>query len=400
MEKKSSLYLSHLQLTQFRNYTELQLAFSAGINCLVGPNGAGKTNVLDALYYLAFTKGFRNTQDRQALQKGAPFFFNGGTLLEGKKKTLIHCNFVKGQGKKILINKKPLKKMSDHIGKLPLVAILPWDTELINGPSASRRRFLDMLISQYDPAFLSHLIHYERLLAQRNAQLKLFQEHRRFDVEELSLWDEQLTVPGMAIQAGRQQFLEDFQPVFNRFFKEIVAEEDETPKLTYQTQLEDHSKEAWDRLWEERREKDRVNLYTTGGIHRDDLVFHINEQSVRNFGSQGQQKTFVIALKLAQYQLLHEQTGRWPLLLLDDIFDKLDETRLRQIARLLDEEIRGQIFITDTSKARLEHAFGAFGQRELRFFQVKDGQISSPEALPEPGQPQKKDPKRKKPSGS
>jgi DNA replication and repair protein RecF len=368
------MYVSRLQLLQFRNYTELDLQFSPGINGITGPNGSGKTNILDALHYLAFTRGFRSSQDQQAVQEGASFFLTVGQLHRQDRQEEIQCNFVKGKGKKLLVNQTPLPRLSEHIGEIPLVAVLPQDTELINGPSAGRRQFVDMLISQYDRTYLQHLIQYNRLLSQRNALLRLMGEQRYFDPEQVALYDEQLIPHGLAIHAGREDFLAQYQPVFARYFRRIVSET-ETPSLRYRSQLSDNTPQAWRDLLAAKQDKDRYNQYTSVGTHRDDLVFKIDEQSVRNFGSQGQQKTFVIALKLAQYELLAEQTGRAPLLLLDDLFDKLDQYRLGQIAGLLLEEIRGQVFITDTAHERLSNLFPAEADKPVQFFSVREGQV-------------------------
>ena len=368
------MFISNLQLTQFRNYTSLSADFCEGINCIVGPNGAGKTNILDAIHYLAFTRGFRNTQDKQAVQHGEQFFFNGGTLVRKRLKQQIHCNFVQGKGKKILINQKPISRMSEHIGRIPMIAMLPNDTELVNGPSQARRRFLDMLISQYDMAYLQHLIQYEKILAQRNALLKLFAEHRRFDADELSIWDAQLIPHGMGIYEGRRSFIESFQPLFSTYFHKIVSAS-EQPEIRYRSHIEENTPKNWQELLSRYREKDLANQYTVAGVHRDELVFGINGQSVRNYGSQGQQKTFVIALKLAQYQLLEQHTQLPPVLLLDDIFDKLDEQRLAQIGQILDLEIKGQTFITDTSQERLAGVFSTTKETAVQFFQVESGTL-------------------------
>lgn len=361
-------------LTQFRSYLDLQLSLSPHINCFAGPNGAGKTNILDAVHYLSFTRGFRHHQDKQAMQDGAAFFFVGSDWIKDGKTRQVACNFMKGKGKKLLINQKPVERMSDHIGQIPLVAILPSDTDLINGQSADRRRFLDMLISQYDHSFLNHLIQYEKILQQRNALLRLMAENRTFDEEQIELWDEQLIPHGVAVRHGRETFVEAFEPVFREYFAAIVSEK-EQPSIRYRSQIDQNDADGWRSFLAQNREKDRVNGYTSGGIHRDDLVFHIDEHSVRNYGSQGQQKTFVISLKLAQYQLLEEKTSMQPILLLDDLFDKLDRDRLGQIAGLLQEKVSGQIFITDTSLPRLQDVFEG-KDREVKYFAVKDSVVS------------------------
>ena len=369
------MHISHLHLSHFRNYAELEIVPCSAINCFTGPNGSGKTNILDALHYLAFTRGFRSTQDQQAVQEGASFFVTGATVEKKGQGIDIQCNFVKGKGKKILINREPLAKMSDHIGSIPLVAVLPNDTDLIYGSSSDRRRFLAMLIAQYDHSFLNHLIQYEKILNQRNALLKHFGEQGYFDREQLELWNTQLVPHGIRIYEGRRQFLREFKPIFLEYFKKIVSRE-ETPALSYRSQIQENTIDGWLDLLAEYEQRDRVNQYSGAGVHRDDLVFHIDEQSVKNFGSQGQQKTFVIALRLAQYQLLERETGTAPVLLLDDIFDKLDEHRLASIATLLDREVAGQVFVTDTAHERLRQLLGKVRDREVAYFQVHNGQVS------------------------
>lgn len=374
------MHIQRLRLTQFRNYAELDLSFSPAINCLVGSNGAGKTNVLDALHYLSFTRGFRASQDQQAVQRGEDFFVNMGSFWWKESQLEVASNFVKGKGKKMLLNGKALSKLSEHIGRIPMIAVLPQDVELIIGPSAIRRRFIDMLIAQYDPGYLQSLIAYDRLLAQRNALLKSFGEHGNYDADYLSVYDEQLIIPGMKIREAREAFLEEYQPIFASYFAEIVAEQaDEIPKIRYRASVEENTQDGWRAALAAKAEKDRYNQYTSVGIHRDELVFSINGASVRNFGSQGQQKTFVIALKLAQYMLLERHAQQQPILLLDDIFDKLDEHRLGQIVQLMNERISGQVFITDTSYDRLSQTFSRLGEREVRYFMVDDGKISIPE---------------------
>ncbi len=361
-------YLAQLQLTQFRSYADLHLDLSPHINCFAGPNGVGKTNILDAIHYLSFTRGFRHHLDKQAVQDGMPFFFIGGEWVKGKTKRQIHCNFMKSKGKKLLINQKPVQRMSDHIGQMPLVAVLPSDTDLINGQSADRRKFLDMLISQYDHQFLHHLIRYDKILQQRNALLRQMADNRYFDAEQLAIWDEQLIPHGMEVIKGRESFVEAFSPMFATYFASIVSDK-ETPFIRYKSQIESNDPDGWKTVLRDQQEKDRVNGYSGAGAHRDDLIFRIDDHSVKNYGSQGQQKTFVISLKLAQYQLLQERSGMSPILLLDDLFDKLDRTRLHQIADLLQEKINGQVFISDTSMPRLEEVFGPC-ERDVKYVDV------------------------------
>lgn len=369
------MHFTQLRLTQFRNYEEMHLALNPGIICLAGPNGAGKSNVLDALHYLAFTKGFRSNNDKQAIQKGNSFFWIEANWVSLDEQHHIQCNFISGKGKNIRVDQQLVKKMSAHIGRIPMVAILPGDTDLISGASVLRRRFVDMLISQYDANYLHHLIQYEKILTQRNALLKLFAEHRMFDKEQLSLFDDQLIPHGIAIIEGRDAFIELFSPIFSNYFNRIASIE-EKPFIKYRKQVIENTRAGWMEMLSEQLEKDRALQYSGAGTHRDDLIFSINEQSVRNFGSQGQQKTFIISLKLAQYQLLAQQTQLNPILLLDDIFDKLDEQRLKQISFILEEEIQGQVFITDTSLNRLQEAFSDLKSKNVYYFQVNQATIS------------------------
>ncbi|MEZ4684952.1 MAG: DNA replication/repair protein RecF [Bacteroidia bacterium] len=366
--------LYSLSLTQFRSWTSLELDFGEGFNVLTGLNGTGKTNVLDAIHFLAFTKGLRSSNDKQAVEEGSDFFMiKGEADIEGKKRE-VQCNFFKGKGKRVLVNGKEVEKMSEHIGRMPLVASLPTDTILINDAAAERRRFLDMLIAQYSADYLQHLILYNRILAQRNALLRQFQEQRNFDPELLSVWDQQLIPHGQAVYKARAMFVREFAPIFSSFFHKIVSEKEE-PIISYRSQVKDNSEQGWMDLLTDFYAKDRANLYTGCGIHRDDLSFKINDVSARHFGSQGQQKTFVIALRLAQYQLLLQHTSQPPILLLDDLFEKLDNERLAELAAVLDEDIPGQVFITDTSRARLEGLLRNSRNKELRFFEVEKGEV-------------------------
>ena len=368
--------LHQLHLTQFRNYSSAQLNFNKDINGIFGQNGSGKTNILDAIHFLAFTRGFRSTKDKLAIKEGDDFFIIEGQFIIDERPLEIQCNLVQSKGKKILVNKAPLEKSSEHLGKIPLVTILPNDTDLINGGGSSRRKFLDMLISQYNKDYLHHLIQYDKILSQRNALLKLFAERNQFDRDQLELWDSQLIPHGIRIIEGRRQFLDNFFPLFQKFFKLIVSTK-EMPEIHYQSQIERNDIDGWIQLYKAREQRDRYSQHTTAGIHRDDLIFRINGQEVKSFGSQGQQKTFVIALKLAQYQLLHKETQIPPMLLLDDIFDKLDEQRLRSIAQILDREVEGQVFVTDTSYEKLNTIFEYILHRTTAYFEVTSGNVQA-----------------------
>ena len=368
------MYISHLQVSNFRSYESLEMDFCEGVNCLSGPNGTGKTNVLDALHYLSLTRGLRSHKDSYALREGERFFLISAKIAEEKHHWEVQCNFIKGKGKKILHRGKPLDKMSKHIGRIPLVASLPGDTALITGASVERRRLVDMLISQYSPSYLSHLIHYNHILSQRNALLKQMAEARAWDTEQIELWDAQLAPHGLAIQTERMRFLEAFLPLFQTFYKKI-ASQTEAPSITYKSNIEEASLNGWIEQLRANGLKDLAIGHTTLGIHRDDLVFHIDGQAARHYGSQGQQKTFVIALRLAQHQLLQKQMAKAPILLLDDIFDRLDEHRLHAIAKLLKYELTGQVFVTDTSEDRLHDLFEGDSNRPYTHYLVQKGRV-------------------------
>lgn len=323
---------------------------------------------------MAITRSFRSAQDGWMAMEGERGFFVGGKAYSDDMASQVAYSWEKGKGKNIKVNNGD-RKASEHIGDIPLVAILPDDTQLITGSGADRRKFLDVLLCQYSKPYLFHLTQYDKVLKQRNALLKSFHEMRYFDEEQLGLWDMQLIPHGIEIATYRKQFIQDFQPIFSKYFHYIVAQ-GEVPEIVYQSHLTENTEEEWKALLLEKREKDRVYQYSTAGVQRDNLQFRLNGQMIKNFGSQGQQKTFAISLRLAQYFLLKEQKQVSPILLLDDIFDKLDQYRLKQIAALVAGVLEGQVFITDTSLERLRKAFSEkTSDREVFFFQVEKGKI-------------------------
>lgn len=366
----TDFYLSALILSTFRSYDSLRADFSPGINCIFGKNGAGKTNILDALHFLSLTRGFRSTADKQAVKEGEAYFMIEGQYHKRGENQNTQCNFLPGKGKKILVNGVPLTKMSTHIGELPLVSILPEDTEMIKGGSTLRRAFLDTLIAQYDKEYLNALIFYKKILDQRNALLKWMGENKTFDKDQLQIWTEQLIPRGIQIVQIRNQFLEDFTPYFTGFFHKIVSES-ETPEISYLPSVSDNTVSGWQEAMEKSLSKDRALEITSTGTHKDDLSFKIHGREAKTFGSQGQQKTFVISLKLAEHKLITDKLNCPPILLLDDIFDKLDEHRLKSIAEILGHDTQGQIFITDTSYERLHSVF-TDSPKEVQYFQVKN----------------------------
>jgi len=366
------MYLQRLTINNFKNYEEAELAFSGKINCFVGNNGVGKTNLLDAIHYLSVTKSFFNLIDNQNILHEAPFFAIHGTYITGgETQDLVSCIQQRNQKKQLKINKKDYDRMADHIGRFPVVMISPSDRDLINDGSDLRRKFLDGVISQFDRAYLDDLIAYNKALMQRNALLKHFDEMRFFDSTLLEIWDHQLSQTGMRIYEKRKTFLEGFVPMFSHYFS-FISNSREQVDVVYETQLGELDMEG---LLVANIDRDRAARYTTVGIHKDDLDFRIDTYPVKKFGSQGQQKSFVIAIKLAQFHYTRQVKGSKPILLLDDIFDKLDGLRVEQIIRLVGEDGFGQVFITDTQRDRIA---GIFSEIEIdhKIFEIIDGSVN------------------------
>ena len=345
------MYLKKIALFNFKNFNEASFEFEHKINCFVGKNGVGKTNVLDAIYHLSFGKSYFNTLAVQNIKHDEDFFVIDGEFEKQDRTENILCSFKKGQKKILKRNGKIYEKLSDHLGFIPLVIISPTDADLIREGSETRRKFIDSVISQLDNQYLQELILYQKVLSQRNALLKYFAANRVFETETLGIYNEQLSAYGKNIFAKRKQFLADFIPIFNSFYQNI-SNSSETVALEYKSQLEHQDLIA---LLEGNINKDRVLQYTSVGIHKDDLVFTIGDYPIKKFGSQGQQKSFLIALKLAQFEFVKKQSGEKPILLFDDIFDKLDETRVEKIVAMVITDDFGQLFISDTHSDRTEN---------------------------------------------
>jgi DNA replication and repair protein RecF len=367
------VYLQKLTLANFKNYQEASLEFSDKINCFIGDNGAGKTNILDAIYYLSFCKSYFNPIDTQNIRQGENFLAIHGTYLKnGDSPDTISCIQKLDQRKIFRINQKEYERLADHIGLFPLVMVSPYDRDLINEGSETRRKYLDGVISQFDKVYLDDLISYNKALAQRNALLKHFSESRTFDYTMLEIWDRQLTEYGHRIYIKRKEFLESFTPIFQHYF-EYISEGKEKVTLRYESQL---SNRGLDQLLAISVEKDRAARFTTCGIHKDDLELLISGNPLKKFGSQGQQKSYVVAIKLAQFDYTREVKGFKPILLFDDIFDKLDDKRVHQIIRLVSENSFGQVFITDTQRTRIEQVFQQVAI-DHRIFEIADGTASA-----------------------
>ncbi len=345
------MFLKNLHLVHFKNWEQGSFDFSEKLNCFVGPNGSGKTNVLDAIHYLSVCKSYLNSIDSQNIKDGEPFLVTEGDFEKNGETLHIYCGVKRGEKKIFKKNKKAYERLADHIGQFPTVVISPYDRDLITEGSDVRRRLMDNVVSQSDPVYLDDLVSYNKALQQRNALLKHFAAEGKFDRSQIEIYDHQLVERGQPIFEKRQDFLKNLAPRLYHFYKWISGGH-EKPGIEYQSHLENSD---FQHLLKENWQRDLQLQYSSIGIHKDDLHFTLDNRRVKKFGSQGQQKSFLIALKLAQYEFLKEKQKTKPILLLDDIFDKLDEARVQQLVNLVSAENFGQIFITDTHPERTEN---------------------------------------------
>jgi DNA replication and repair protein RecF len=365
------MFLQKLLLTNFKNYNEAELEFSDKINCFVGDNGAGKTNILDAIYYLSFCKSYFNNIDSQNINHDSDFFaVHGKYQNQANSDDKVSCIQKRNHKKVFKLNNNTYTRLADHIGTIPLVMISPYDRDLINEGSELRRKYINGVISQFDKIYLNDLISYNKALLQRNVLLKQMSEARYFDEVAIEIWNDKLIQHGNTIFKKREEFLNEFNPLFEEYYN-FLAGNNEKVNITYESQLH---KSSFIELLKQSAEKDRISRYTTTGIHKDELVFTINGFPVKKFGSQGQQKSFVIAIKLAQFEFTRRVKSFKPILLFDDIFDKLDENRVKQIIQLVSENNFGQVFITDTQKQRIENIFKLV-DIDHRIFNVFNGKV-------------------------
>lgn len=351
------MYLQSLQLVNFKNCPSGAFSFEPGVNCFVGENGAGKTNLLDAIYYLSHCKSYFNPVDTQNIYHDAPFFVVEGSFVLNDAEDTVYCGVKRGQKKVFKRGGKEYTRLSEHIGRYPVVIVSPYDKDLVYEGSDVRRKFMDGILAQYNSLYLDSLIQYNKALQQRNALLKYFWENRCFDAENLDVWDQQLIETGAVLYEARSAFMEAFTPGFNQIHERISGGKEDV-LLEYDSQLHDASFES---LLESHRDMDRQRQHSTAGLHKDDLRFSIDGHPLKKFGSQGQQKTFLIALKLAQFAFIAEKKGCKPILLLDDVFDKIDDHRVRHLMELVSENNFGQIFVTDTDLKRVPGIFEAIG---------------------------------------
>ena len=369
------MILEKLSLINYKNIQETTLELSPKINCMIGRNGVGKTNILDAVYFLSFCHSASNPIDSQVIRHDEDFLMAEGLyhspLLPPPSTLHVSCGMKRGSKKHFRRDKKEYRRLSEHIGLIPLVMVSPADTLLIDGGSEERRRLMDMVISQYDRPYMESVGRYNKALLQRNALLKQEEEP---DAELLSLWEEQMAAEGERIYQRRQAFVSELTPIFQRYY-ERISDCREQVAITYESHCQ---RGPLLDVIQRDRQKDRIMGYSLHGVHRDDLVFTLGGHPIRREGSQGQHKTFVVALKLAQFDFLKRTNGgNTPILLLDDIFDKLDASRVEQIVTLVAGEEFGQIFITDTNREHLDQILAATSH-DYKIFQVENGEITSP----------------------
>ena len=364
------MFLDKLSILNYKNIAEAQLTFSPKLNCFIGHNGEGKTNLLDAVYYLSFCRSSCSVPDSQVMRHDSDFFMlDGRYISDSGEDELVTCGMKRGSKKHFKRNKKEYKKLSSHIGFIPLIFVSPSDTVLIDGVSEGRRRLMDVVISQCDSAYLDALNRYNKALQQRNSMLRAEAEP---DTELMELWEEQMAAAGEEVYRKRDDFVSKLVPIFQRFYNGISRDREQV-SLRYVSHCQRGP--LLDVIRRDRH-KDRAVGYSLHGIHRDDLEMLIGDYPIRREGSQGQNKTFVVSLKLAQFEFLKSiRADVRPILLLDDIFDKLDANRVEQIVRIVGGDSFGQIFLTDTNREHLDRILSG-SSLDYKLFYVENGEIT------------------------
>lgn len=373
------MILNSLSIINYKNIQEATLTLSPKMNCFIGPNGTGKTNLLDAVYYLSFCRSAYTSVDSQVIRHDQDFFVVEGDYTDDRgmlgedqdelRKLSIYCGMKRGTKKHFKCNKKEYKRLSQHIGLIPLIFVSPADTYLVDGGGEERRRLMDMVISQYDNLYLDALNRYNKALQQRNTLLKMEEEP---DLELMRIWEEQMAAEGEVIYQKRNAFVQELIPVFQQIYQQI-SDDRESVSLRY---VSHGQRGPLLEVIQRDRMKDRAVGYSLHGVHRDDLEMLLGDYPMRREGSQGQLKTFVIAMKLAQFSFLKRTCSQTtPLLLLDDIFDKLDAHRVERIVSLVASKEYGQIFITDTNREHLDKILQA-NSFDYQLFSVHDGEVT------------------------
>ena len=362
------MYLKKLVLINFKNIAQAEITLSERINCFVGDNGAGKTNVLDAVYYLSMSKSALTMTDGQSVRHGEDFFVVEGTYAgDSGSNDTVNCSFLRRSGKVLKLNGKEYDRMADHVGRFPVVMVSPQDSVLITDAAEERRRYLNAFLSQLDRDYLASLMRYNAVLAERNRFLK-----SSSDEQMLQIYDMQLADHAARIYERRRDIIERMRPLVAEFYRQLSGDREQV-EIEYRSEL---ASASMGELLLASRERDIVNGFTTSGVHRDDMSLRIGGYPLRKYGSQGQQKSFLMSLKLAQYRILAEVCGERPLLLLDDLFDKLDTSRVENLLTLVAGDDFGQIFITDCNRSRLETILSRAGEK-YALFMVEGGDIRS-----------------------
>ena len=364
------MWLKRISILNYKNLEQVDLAFSRKMNCIIGRNGMGKTNLMDAVYYLSFCKSATNPIDSQNICHGQDFFVVQGFYeTDDGDPEEVYCGLKRRQKKQFKRNKKEYTRLSDHIGLIPLVMVSPADSLLIAGGSEERRRFMDVVISQFDREYLDALIRYNKALLQRNTLLKAEVEPEE---ELMAVWEEAMAASGEVVYRKRREFIDEFIPVFQSYYS-YISQGREQVSLAY----ESHAAEGnLLELLAASRQRDRIMGYSLKGVHKDDLIMQLGDFPIKREGSQGQNKTYLIALKLAQFEFL-KRTGSHttPIVLLDDIFDKLDASRVEQIVKLVAGDSFGQIFITDTNRDHLDKILKKI-EGDYKLFEVDNGMVN------------------------
>lgn len=362
------MYLKKLVLINFKNIAQAEITLSERLNCFVGDNGAGKTNVLDAVYYLSMSKSALTMTDGQSVRHGEDFFVVEGTYAgDSGLSDTVNCSFLRRSGKVLKLNGKEYDRMADHVGRFPVVMVSPQDSVLITDAAEERRRYLNAFLSQLDRDYLASLMRYNAVLAERNRFLK-----SSSDEQMLQIYDMQLADHAARIYERRRDIIERMRPLVAEFYRQLSGDREQV-EIEYRSEL---ASASMGELLLASRERDIVNGFTTSGVHRDDMSLRIGGYPLRKYGSQGQQKSFLMSLKLAQYRILAEVCGERPLLLLDDLFDKLDTSRVENLLTLVAGDDFGQIFITDCNRSRLETILSRAGEK-YALFTVEGGDIRS-----------------------
>lgn len=364
------MILTELSIINYKNIAQAELYLSPKINCFIGNNGMGKTNLLDAVYYLSFCKSYTNPIDSQIINHNSEFcMLQGKYTFEDSSQEEIYSAIRRRQKKQFKRNKKEYEKLSEHIGLIPLVIISPSDNELIIGGSDGRRKFMDIAIAQFDKEYLRALVRYNKALQQRNALLK--EDDNQIDFTLLEIWEEQIIEDGVFINFKRREFIDELIPIFNYFYGRISGST-ENVSFDYISQLNDLDFKQKMRL---NRQRDIAIGHTTMGIHRDELEMLLEGYPIKKLGSQGQNKTYFVSLKLAQFHYLLKAGNTTPILLLDDLFDRLDAKRVEEIVKLVSSEEFGQIFISDTNRESLDRVLDIMNNNS-HIYSVVDGEIN------------------------